>query len=310
MVVLSLACLTGPRAAADVVFLQSVPPSARAGETLILGGQVSDPTDLSRLVLFYRVPGADWRHTELVLDPPDNYLAAIPGSEIAPDRHAGPSFVEYYVIAYSFSGAASNAFASPETPARIPIVGQVEAEPARPATTNTQEPDLTVPTQEPVQAPPPPKPPPASPRPVTPPPTPPPKPKAPAPPAPRPEPPPPDDAALASVSTGYPAPTFLSPTGVEVYTSERIQALGLRTLADLMPLIPGVSVTRDVQGFWHVTVRGRLADAEVIVLYDGQRLNNPYDGRVDWELPLWNVDRVEIQTDSMCPWKARAPSRW
>jgi hypothetical protein len=116
-------------------------------------------------------------------------------------------------------------------------------------------------------------------------------PSAPAPPPPLPPPaapPPPEPPiALAHVETS---------AEVTALGSDLIRRLGLQTLAELMALVPGVSVSRDVQGFWHVAVNGRLDDAGVLVFYDGQRMNNPYDGRVNWEMSLENVDRVLVQT--------------
>jgi hypothetical protein len=104
-----------------------------------------------------------------------------------------------------------------------------------------------------------------------------------------------DEGPPVSVATGSTVTPILSPTGVTVMTADAIRSLGLRTLADLAAILPGLSVSRDVQGFWHVAVRGRSSDAELVVLYDGMRLNNPYDGKVNWDLPLENVERVEIQ---------------
>jgi hypothetical protein len=66
-------------------------------------------------------------------------------------------------------------------------------------------------------------------------------------------------------------------------------------MVDVAQLLPGISVSRDTQGFWRLTRRGRESDAEIVVLVDGQRVNNPLDGKVDWELPLIDVERVEVR---------------
>jgi len=85
-----------------------------------------------------------------------------------------------------------------------------------------------------------------------------------------------------------------APSIVSVVTAEQIRVRGLRTLADLMKTLPGFETSRDVRGFWRVAVRGLRSDPGILVLYDGRRLNNPWDGRVLWELPLAGVERVEV----------------
>ncbi len=252
---ISAVLLAGSRASAQVALLQTAPETATENEPLVIGGQVADAQSVGRLVLFYRV-GAEWKQVEFDVEPPDTYLATIPAEDIHKGSDPKGTFVQYYVVAFGAGGNPIYAFASPDAPERVKIV----------------EPGAVLAGQLPPQVPIQPE-----------------KPKGP----------PifhhPEEGPLTNVSTGYPLEANFSPNTVSTVSSERIRALGLRTLADLAALLPGMSVTRDVQGFWHVTVRGRLSDAEVVVLYDGQRLNNPYDGKVNWELPLDNIDRVEVQ---------------
>ncbi|MDY7228318.1 TonB-dependent receptor domain-containing protein [Hyalangium rubrum] len=75
---------------------------------------------------------------------------------------------------------------------------------------------------------------------------------------------------------------------------EQLQALGARTVADVLDVVPGLTVSRDVQGFHRVAVRGLRNDAEVLFLLNGHRLNNFFDGRALMNLPVENLDRVEV----------------
>ncbi|MHA7630617.1 TonB-dependent receptor plug domain-containing protein [Corallococcus sp. M7] len=71
-------------------------------------------------------------------------------------------------------------------------------------------------------------------------------------------------------------------------------ALGARTVADVLDVVPGVSVSRDVQGFHRTSIRGLRNDAEVLFLLDGHRLNNFFDGKALMNLPVENLERIEV----------------
>ncbi|RKH67201.1 TonB-dependent receptor plug domain-containing protein [Corallococcus aberystwythensis] len=71
-------------------------------------------------------------------------------------------------------------------------------------------------------------------------------------------------------------------------------ALGARTVADVLDVVPGVSVSRDVQGFHRTAIRGLRNDAEVLFLLDGHRLNNFFDGKALMNLPVENLERIEV----------------
>jgi len=75
---------------------------------------------------------------------------------------------------------------------------------------------------------------------------------------------------------------------------EQLRAFGARTVADVLDVVPGLSVSRDVQGFHRVSVRGLRNDAEVLFLLNGHRLNSFFDGRALMDLPVENLDRVEV----------------
>ncbi|MFP2932754.1 TonB-dependent receptor plug domain-containing protein, partial [Pyxidicoccus sp. 3LG] len=75
---------------------------------------------------------------------------------------------------------------------------------------------------------------------------------------------------------------------------DQIRALGARTVADVLDVVPGLYVSRDVQGFHRTSVRGLRNDAELLFLLNGQRLNNFFDGKALMNLPVENLERVEV----------------
>ncbi|RKH12750.1 hypothetical protein D7X74_23050 [Corallococcus sp. CA047B] len=78
------------------------------------------------------------------------------------------------------------------------------------------------------------------------------------------------------------------------FNRSQMIALGARTVADVLDVVPGVSVSRDVQGFHRTAVRGLRNDAEVLFLLDGHRLNNFFDGKALMNLPVENLERIEV----------------
>lgn len=93
-----------------------------------------------------------------------------------------------------------------------------------------------------------------------------------------------------------------SPSTVSVFTALEIESLGIDNLQDLLNLVPGFqSKATGGHGLSKtVAARGRRASQngfEVLVLYDGQRLNNDRSGaavQLNAELSLSNIERVEI----------------
>jgi len=81
---------------------------------------------------------------------------------------------------------------------------------------------------------------------------------------------------------------------VSTYPAAMLKQLGARTVYDVLDLVPGLTVSRDVQGFHRVAVRGIRNDADVLFLLDGHALNNFYDGRALANLPIDNLEKIEV----------------
>lgn len=285
---LAAALLFAPVAEAksNITFLHTPPLSATAGTPVVVAGNVFGAAEMERAVLVYRLGGGPWRRLELAREGADTYRAAIPGTEVA------GAALSYYVEALDYLGDTQPIYASAAAPQRVPVAG-ADATAARPPESRAPAPSADDPGRplapavsagrveqwnpdaDPATAP------------------------APARPAP-----PPDALAdelsmfgaedTVSLASRHQQPVSDAPGIVSVVTAEQIRALDLRTLADLAKVLPGFETSRDLQGFWRVAARGRRVDPELLVLYDGHRLNNPYDGRVPWELPLDDLERVEV----------------
>lgn len=92
------------------------------------------------------------------------------------------------------------------------------------------------------------------------------------------------------------------PSSMTVFTRADIQRLGLQHLTDLINLVPGYQSYRSDDGVLinSISSRGRLLGSsgrEVLVLIDGQRLNNDWTGGAgqhDSLISIENIDRVEV----------------
>jgi iron complex outermembrane receptor protein len=88
-----------------------------------------------------------------------------------------------------------------------------------------------------------------------------------------------------------------------VLTAEEIRRLGARTLEDVLVTLPGIEVLRDGLGRGRIVVRGvpggvtTGSSENVLVLYDGHRLNEDIDGGatiVNLDIPVANIKKIEI----------------
>ena len=84
------------------------------------------------------------------------------------------------------------------------------------------------------------------------------------------------------------------PSVMSVITEEQIRLYGLRTLADALQLMPGVTVLPTQFNGLRVVVRGKAGANDVLVTLDGERLNDFYDGSYLVEFPLENIERIEL----------------
>lgn len=96
-----------------------------------------------------------------------------------------------------------------------------------------------------------------------------------------------------SLATLRETPVADAPAIVSVIDRAEIVAMGFRTAADVIKALPGFETSRDVQGHDRVAIRGIRSDPELLVLYDGHKLNNVYDARALLRIPAENLERVE-----------------
>lgn len=81
---------------------------------------------------------------------------------------------------------------------------------------------------------------------------------------------------------------------VTVFSRRQIEATGARNLTDMLKLVPGVEVFYDQLGFYKVSFRGIRSKSGVLLLLDGHRINNFYDGSTFLDLRADIIEKIEI----------------
>lgn len=79
-----------------------------------------------------------------------------------------------------------------------------------------------------------------------------------------------------------------------VLTAAQLKQLGVRYVFEALDLVPGLTVSRDVQGTSRLAVRGLRSEPDILFTLNGQRLNAFYDGKALANLPIDTFERIEI----------------
>ncbi|HEY3452774.1 MAG TPA: TonB-dependent receptor [Myxococcales bacterium] len=286
-----------------MTFLHSPPAKGEAGKNLELVGNIFGANDLARARCRFRPRGGTWKQVELSNEYGDLYRAVIPGFEVVPPG------LEYYCIAFDFFGGQQELYANASSPRRVRVVGEIKPaadDEGAPPKRDDKKPDKAdkpdksgkpgdKPSDKPADKPadkPQDKP---SDKPAD-------KPKKTDDGEPRPPPRQAKDEELAlfgaedvvSLATKQAQSVSQAPAIASGVPEEQMRALGLRSLPEVLKLVPGFETSRDVQGFWRVAVRGIRDESALLVLYDGHRLNNAYDSKALLNIPTENVERVEV----------------
>lgn len=95
-----------------------------------------------------------------------------------------------------------------------------------------------------------------------------------------------------------------SSANVSVITSQQIALSGASSITDLLRYIPGLDVMSGFATGTDVAGRGlnQLENSKLLVMVNGQRVNNDFTGAVKWlQIPvmLHNIERIEILTSPL-----------
>ncbi|MCD6016901.1 MAG: TonB-dependent receptor [Bacteroidetes bacterium] len=85
-----------------------------------------------------------------------------------------------------------------------------------------------------------------------------------------------------------------APAIMTTISHSQIATLGAITLIDVFKYIPGIETSMGADGFYHISIRGANKEGEVLVLINGQQVNDFYDGRALLDLSVDFIERIEV----------------
>ncbi len=308
-------------AAPNPSLIHDPPERAQAGQSLTIEGTLVNGAGIDKVVIRYRGPAQPFVEARMDLQYGDLYRGQIPALKM---RRPG---IEYFIEGVGFDGKAVVLHGSEKRPTRVLVTGDSPAQPEEPKVEPKVEPRVEPKVDPRVEPRVEPK---VEPRvepkvdpktrvePKTKP-----EPKTRVDPSTEPEPQPPPEKGNPRVKReAPPAASTRTPEEEElavytaadevavltraderdlrrtgfatVYDERTLKGFGARTVHDALDVVPGLSLSRDFQGFHRISVRGLRVDPEVVFLIDGHRLNNVYDGRALGNLPIEHVERIEV----------------
>ncbi len=85
-----------------------------------------------------------------------------------------------------------------------------------------------------------------------------------------------------------------APAIISVINSQEINKIGAISLIDIIKYVPGFELSMGSDGKYRLAVRGSRKDGNILILLNGQQLNDFYSGSAIYDLPADLIDRVEI----------------
>jgi len=88
--------------------------------------------------------------------------------------------------------------------------------------------------------------------------------------------------------------TKLAAAIVSVVTRSTILKSGAKTLIEVLRYLPGINVKILPSGNYSISIRGVAKDGNVLLLLNGNRVNNPYNSEAIYDIPTSFIEKVEV----------------
>lgn len=85
-----------------------------------------------------------------------------------------------------------------------------------------------------------------------------------------------------------------APAIMTTLTQAQITQFGALTMIDVLKYVPGIETSIGSDGFYRVSIRGTRKNGEILVLVNGQQINDFYNGRAIFDLPVEFIEKIEI----------------
>ena len=85
-----------------------------------------------------------------------------------------------------------------------------------------------------------------------------------------------------------------APSIISAVTKQDIEKMGVTSLIDVLKYIPGIETSMGANGHYRVSIRGERKDGNILVLINGQQINDFYDGKSIFDFPVDFIEKIEI----------------
>ncbi|WP_144392132.1 TonB-dependent receptor plug domain-containing protein [Pleionea sediminis] len=85
-----------------------------------------------------------------------------------------------------------------------------------------------------------------------------------------------------------------APSVIDVFTRRQIELFGAESLIELLQYSAGIEASLAPNGFYRVAIRGERKDGNILFLFNGQKLNDLYNGQAIFNFPTSLIEQVEI----------------
>lgn len=85
-----------------------------------------------------------------------------------------------------------------------------------------------------------------------------------------------------------------APSVISVMTKYEIERLGVTSLIDVLEYMPAIETSMGTDGHYRIAIRGSRKYGNILFLLNGQAVNDFYDGRPVFDLPVALIEKIEV----------------
>lgn len=85
-----------------------------------------------------------------------------------------------------------------------------------------------------------------------------------------------------------------APAIISVIQRKDIENMGVISLIDVFKYVPGIETSIGSDGQYRLSIRGTRKEGNILMLINGQPMNNFYDGKTIYDLPANFIEKIEI----------------
>lgn len=85
-----------------------------------------------------------------------------------------------------------------------------------------------------------------------------------------------------------------APAILSIVPKKDMDKMGLSSLIDVLKFVPGIETSMGSDGSYRLAIRGNRKEGNILLLINGQTVNDFYHGKAIFDLPLAFIEKIEI----------------